>query len=134
MARYQIITLVDITRTNPGRNETDRKKLAQQSNFNSLIQAIGLRANVEWKRDPQENSGALPRDLEGKATHWVWYFYTERDDIFRKGDSAVALLVEDLHGVPIIADLNNSVDIAPACFNSKGENANIWVYEITEEE
>ncbi len=33
MARYTIITLVDITRTQPTRSETDKIKLGQQSNF-----------------------------------------------------------------------------------------------------
>jgi hypothetical protein len=42
MARYKITTLVDITRTNPSRAETDVLKIAQQANFNSLIQAEDL--------------------------------------------------------------------------------------------
>ena len=52
MPRYKIITLVDITRTNPDRSERDQLKVSQQANFNSLIQAIGLRSNVDWERDP----------------------------------------------------------------------------------
>jgi len=46
----------------------------------------------------------------------------------------VALLVDDLNGVPVIPKLNNSVDLDPACFISKGETANIWIYEIGEDE
>ena len=134
MARFQIITLVDITQTNPHRSETDQHLLSQQANFNSLVQAIGLRANVAWMSTPKERNGALPRDIDGKAVYWTWSFDVERDDVFLKDSNSVGLLVDDLNGVPIIPNLNNSVDLDPACFISKGETANIWVFELGEDE
>jgi hypothetical protein len=84
MARYKIITFVDITRTNPSRQETNKLKLGQQANFNCLIQAIGLRANVAWEQDPELNTGRLPHPMVGKANHWIWEFETERDYLFLK--------------------------------------------------
>ena len=134
MARFQIITLVDITQTNPHRSETDQHILSQQANFNSLVQAIGLRANVVWMSTPKERNGALPRDIDGKAVYWTWTFDVERDDVFLKDGNSVGLLIDDLNGVPIIPNLNNSVDLDPACFISKGETANIWVFELGEDE
>lgn len=134
MARFQIITLVDITQTNPHRSETDPLLLAQQANFNSLIQAIGLRANVGWVNSPKERTGALPRNIDGKATYWSWTFDVERDDVFLRDGDSVALLVDDLNGVPIIPELNSSVELDPACFISKGEKANIWVFELGQDE
>jgi hypothetical protein len=134
MPRYQIITLVDITQTNPSRSETDQHLLSQQANFNSLVQAIGLRANVVWISSPKEKNGALPKGLDGKAVHWTWTFDVERDDVFLKDDNPVGLLIDDLNGVPIIPDLNSSVELNPACFISKGDNANIWVFELGEDE
>lgn len=134
MARFQIITLVDITQTNPHRSETDTYRLSQQANFNSLIQAIGLRANVAWISSPKQRSGALPRNLDGKATHWSWTFDVERDDVFLRDGNPVALLIDDLNGVPIIAELNSSVELNPACFISKGANSNIWVFELDQDE
>lgn len=131
MPRYRIITLVDITRTNPHRSETDTLKLRQQANFNSLLQAIGLRSNVQWMRDPIMTKGSLPYDLGGKANHWSWEFDVERDDVFLRDNDSVGLLVDDLNGVPIIPSLNNSSEIDPACFISKGDRANIWVRDIT---
>jgi hypothetical protein len=129
MPRYQIVTLVDITRTNPSRSETDQHLLAQQANFNTLLQSIGLRSNVEWTIDPVECEGSLPYPLEGKANHWVWTFEVERDEVFTKDGDPVGLLLEDLHGVPIISQLNNSIDIDPAVFQTQGPNTNIWVSE-----
>ena len=132
MARYQVITLVDITRTHASRYETDKTKLGQQANFNALQQAIGLRSNFSFLSDPSQQSGALPRGLEGRATYWIWNFDTERDSVFLKGNDPVGLLIDDIHGVPITNQLNNSVDIDPAAFISKGDRTNIWIYEITQ--
>lgn len=127
MARYRIITLVDITRTNPHRSETDKLKLSQQANFNSLLQAIGLRSNVEWETDPKMHTGSLPDDLEGKANHWIWEFRVEREDVFKIGTDDVGLLVDDLNCVPVIPNLKNSIDLDPAAFITKGKLTNTWV-------
>ncbi len=130
MPRYQITTLVDITRTDPPRSETDKLKLAQQANFNSLLQAIGLRSNVSWVKDPVMKTGRLPDPLDGAATHWQWTFDAERDDVFLKDGDSVGLLKNDLNGIPIIGNLTNTVELDPACFFSYGDKINIWVEEI----
>ena len=132
MARYKIVTLVDITRSNPDRSCKETKLLGQQANFNSLIQAIGMRSNVEWAADPKVFEGRLPHNIEGKARHWVWIFLCERDEIFLKDNDPVGLLKEDLHGVPVLNKLNNTADIEPSCFLTKGDTINTWVYEYTE--
>lgn len=130
MERYRIISLVDITRSMASRSETDKIKIGQQSNFNSLIQAIGIRANIDWDRDPKAHDGRLPDPLEGAAAYWVWEFNTEKDSIFLKNDDPVWLLKEDIHGVPIVSGLNNTVEIIPAVFQTKGDKQNIWIDKI----
>lgn len=130
MARYKITTLVDITRSRPMREETDRIVLGQQANFNSLIQAIGMRSNVTWIQDPQQHTGRLPIGT-GKATHWIWEFDAEREDVFLDQGNPVALLVNDLDGVPIVPQLNNTAELTPAVFRSQGDNINIWVTQIS---
>jgi hypothetical protein len=72
-------------------------------------------------------TGTLPDPFEGKANHWVWTFDTERDDTFLTGTDPVGLLLDDLHGVPIIDQLNNSVDIYPAVVKTKGKGINTSV-------
>ena len=131
MPRYQLITLVDITRTNPTRSETDQHKLKQQANFDTLLQSIGLRSNVNWDTDPKESSGALPHPLNGKANYWSWIFEIEREDTFLKDGDPVGLLLDDLHGVPVVDGLNNSVELTPSAFQTRGLNSNIWIREIT---
>ena len=127
MPRYEIITLIDITRSMPSRSEIDQLKLGQQSNFDSLIQAIGLRSNVDWQKDPVSQEGRLPEPWSGKSRYWNWEFYVERDQIFEKDGDPVGLLVEDLHGVPIITNLLESQEIKPAVFQTRGGSINTIV-------
>jgi hypothetical protein len=127
MQLYKLVSVVDITRSCPSRSETDHLKLGQQANFNSLIQAIGIRSNVEWDQDPECHTGRLPDAIEGAATHWVWQFSVERDFVFRLDDNPVGLLLDDLQGVPVINRLNNSVDIMPSIFQTKGTHVNVWI-------
>ena len=129
MPRYKIITLVDITRSNPSGSETNSLLKGQQANFNSLIQSIGMRSNLNWDADPVMDTGTLPYPLEGKSTHWIWEFYTERDEVFTKGDDSVGLLLDDLNNVPVVPNLLNTVDIHPAAFQTRGPNTNIWASE-----
>jgi hypothetical protein len=49
---------------------------------------------------------------------------------FQKGADPVGLLTDDLSGVPVIDRLNNSVDIDPAVFATKGDNINTWIGEL----
>jgi hypothetical protein len=130
MARYQLVTLIDITRSHPAREETDKIKLGQQANFNSLLQAIGLRSNVIWLRDPKQHTGRLPEPAQGKATHWIWEFDCERDEVFSQDNDPVYLLVHDLNHVPVIVDLENSEDITPAAFQTRGNMINTWITMI----
>jgi hypothetical protein len=130
MARYKIITLVDITRSTPSRTETNKIKLGQQANFNTLLQTIGLRSNISWIQDPVRQSGTLPEPFDGRATYWIWEIETERDSVFDNGQSPVGLLLVDLDGVPVIDQLNNSVDINPPAFKTQHPKMNIWVEEI----
>jgi hypothetical protein len=127
MQRYRITTLVDITRSQASRIETDKIKIGQQSNFNTFIQSIGLRANIEWHQDPVKHTGQLPDPLEGKATHWIWEVDVESQDVFLKDGDPVGHLRDDLHGVPVVNNLENSVDLYPAAIQLKGHSQNTWV-------
>lgn len=126
MPRYRIITFVDITRTQASKTNEDQRRIAQQSNFNSLIQAIGMRSNVDWTEDPRKEHGSAPAYFDGKAVYWSWEFEVEREDVFLKEEDPAGLLKDDLHGVPIINLLENTVDITPAIIQTRGSNINTW--------
>ena len=127
MTRYKIITLIDITRTNPTRVEQDPTILGQQANFNTFLQGIGMRANIEWEQDPIMDTGVLPLPFEGKATHWTWEFTVERDQVFELDNDPVALLVQDLHNIPVVSNLLNDVDLYPAAIQTQGDSINTYI-------
>ena len=120
MFRYAVKTLVDITRTNPDREEKDTVRLAQQSNFNSLVQGIGMRSNIEWDQDPV-------REEQDDTAIWHWEFAVERPDTFTKAGNPVALLIEDIHGIPIIKNLTNTDPLDKPVFITSGAEQNIWI-------
>jgi len=132
MNKYKIVSLVDITRSGAVRSDPDIVKQGQQANFNSLLQAIGLRSNVEWTADPRMTEGRLPNGVDGRARYWTWVFHCERDDVFLKDGDPVGLLKDDINGVPIVPELNNTADLDPACFKTQGDKINTWIYEYTE--
>jgi hypothetical protein len=132
MERYQIITLVDITRSNPPRDSSDARLLGQQSNFNSLLQALNIRSNIFYDQAPVADKGRLPEPFAGKGTYWVFEFETERDDVYRLDKDQAGLLKQDLDGIPIIDDLDNSVSFKLPVFKTTGKDVNTTIVEITQ--
>jgi hypothetical protein len=130
MERYQIITLVDITRSNPPRDSSDARLLGQQSNFNSLLQALNMRSNISYEHAPVADTGRLPAPFTGKGMYWTFEFETERDDVYRLGDDQAGLLKQDLDGVPIVDNLDNTVDFKLPVFKTSGKDVNTVVAEI----
>ena len=130
METYQVITTVDITMYSTDEYEQSQLTKNQRANFNSLTQAIGLRSNLEWDSLPVKHTGSLPDPIEGKANHWIWVFTTERDQVFLKDNDPTGHLLDDINGVPIIANLTNSVDIHPAAFCTVGRSCNVWIAKI----
>ena len=122
MARYTIKTTVDITRSNPDRADPDQIKQAQQSNFNALLQGIGMRSNVEWDKDPQ-------RVIEDDTAYWIWEFEAERDDVFLDNGDTTGLLKKDLHGIPFIKNLTETIKFDKCLFLTLNGNQNIWISE-----
>ena len=120
MPRYAIKTTIDITRSNPNRDDPDPIRHAQQSNFNTLLQGIGMRSNVEWDHDPE-------RIEEDETAYWIWEFDVERDEVFLEGDDPTGLLKKDLHGIPIIKNLTETKIINKPVFVTQGQHTNIWI-------
>ena len=117
---YIIITQVDITRTRPQRDDPDEFKQAQQSNFDTLLQAIELRSNIAGDKDPKVE------EYEG-VKWWHYEFTTEREDVYLKNGDPVGFLVDDLDGVPFISGLNNNVEFELNVFKTKSTKINTKV-------
>ena len=103
---YCLYTLADITATRQYRSKNDLERMEQQ-NFDTVLQTIGLSANIETQIDPV----VIPADIFGAPNEKCWYFEwtTEHDYVFEVNGDMIARLKETFEYVPFIAGLNESV-------------------------
>jgi hypothetical protein len=130
MEKYRITTLVDITKTGVTRMEHGSLKYSQNSNFNSLIQAINLRGIIANDSAPKLEDGRLPDPWKGKAKHWIYEFEVERNEVYATLEHPFGFLIDDLDGIPIIDGLNNTVNFDIPAFRTKGEVFNTIVQKL----
>lgn len=128
---YEIFTTVDITNTGIKHTKSDWSlERAQQSNLDTLIQTISLRAqpysiNVKWYEDIPLHFG-----LTGTDSAKIWYlrFYVESADVFGRN---CELFLNDVHLVPIIPGLTETEPVFPPVFMSHGSLKNINIIKCS---
>ncbi len=118
--RYRIYTLVDITNTKQYRIEGGKECARyQQQNFDTVIQTIGLRSNLEYDTPPTVLIG-VPKDygLDGSNLENIWMFewFVEMEYIFLKDNDDVGFLKTDFDLVPYIPGLTETFKMSPAIF------------------
>jgi|TARA_R110000803_G_C11761147_1_gene293936 hypothetical protein len=106
-------TLVDISETSA----------LQMQNFNALVQAIQLRANIDNVDEGIMGNQDLTQykfgsDFGGEHNVWVLSFTTEQQKLFDNITGEFGGLKEDVHNVPVITGLYESVNVAPAVFDT----------------
>ena len=125
MKRFLVHTLIDITETKIYRHqESIPLAKSQQQNFLTLLQTIGLRVNPSYTRSPQAEESNLKNwtfGSEYKGTHNIWTFEFsieyEGGLTDEQGDEA-GLLIRDLHFVPIITGLTETINIRLPVFDT----------------
>lgn len=117
---YKLYTLVDITNTKQYQNSAEnRPARSQQQNFDTVIQTIGMRANIEYTKPPKvELANPKQYGLAGTNPSNIWTFewHTEREFLFLDGDDHVGYLKELFNLVPYIANLTETDPKEPAIF------------------
>jgi hypothetical protein len=129
--RVTALTLVDITDTGVRRvRDSNTKEYHQQQNLNVLMQTIGLRTqifdhNVTHYQNVSLASGEMG-DIFGGGTAAMWgiTFNVETEAIWNDGIDALGFLKQDVDGVAITSDLDNTVDFDVDMFNTSN-NINI---------
>lgn len=122
MKIIEVKTLIDISNTNVRRiNQGSQLELNQFRNWVTLLQCIGLRAIIEYDKDPiceKVNIGGLGFGEKYKGVHnvWTFHFRPDQEDAFFDGQDALGLLKEDLDKVPIIVNLTETINIGKAAF------------------
>jgi hypothetical protein len=127
---YKLYTLVDITATGQYRPSTSSSDKArwQEQNFNTVLQTLGIRANITYRVGPEllEVKGRLVGfDTDDIIRVWRFDFYTERDHLFEKDNDPIGLLLDDFHLVPYIRGLHEAMEQQYAVFNCYDPGKNI---------
>ena len=126
---YKLYTLVDITHTGQYRNEPGKEVARwQEQNFNTVLQTIGLRSNVDFRTNPEaiNVSGKLVGlEIEDIVKVWRFDFYTDQDFVFEQDDNPVGILEELFDAVPFITGLTEKMEKRWAVFVTQGPNRNI---------
>ncbi len=125
--RFQLLTLIDITQTR-ARKGDDSFLQKQQQNYLTTIQTISMRANPEIRT----TTSCDDRDITGlgfgtlyKGNHRVWKlnFNFEFDN-----SHSIDTLKFDFNLVPVIKNLNETVDLEDAAFITSSEELNNIVF------
>lgn len=131
---YKIYTTVDITPTgvvnvNNKKDKDYTLKRNQQRNYDTLCQVISLRANIYNPTVSQILVESIPGifpnpNLPDQYIVWELNFRCDQQLVFGEEHEA---LYNDLHMVPIVAALTETVPQFPPYFISYGDLKNIYI-------
>jgi hypothetical protein len=122
MKLLEIKTLIDITNTNVRRiNQGSQLELDQFRNWTTLLQCIGLRAIIDYDKNPicekVDIAGiGFGTAYKGKHNVWTFHFTPDQEDAFFNGNDRIGLLKNDLDKVPVIVNLLETINIDKAAF------------------
>jgi hypothetical protein len=131
---YTLYTTVDITSTGQYRSEAGKEADRwREQNFQTLLQTIGIRANILYSKTPSvtftEGASLLGFSTKQPINIWRFDFNTERDHLFELGNDPVGYLLEDFDAVPYIAGLDESMKQNYDVFVTEGPATNIVFFK-----
>jgi len=128
MEIIEIQTLIDISMTRVVRpNQGTQLQLDQQRNFITLTQCIELRSIVYYDLGPTCETVDIKNlnfgtAYKGKHRVWTFKFNPDRSLIYQDLEgNPIGFLINDLHEVPIIKNLTETINIDKPIFNIKDE-------------
>ena len=131
---YTCVTLLDITKTDTvhhyvngmGGSEAEYNvKRNQHRNYQTMLQVIGLRCQAVYLSNPtmfqdEELSEFGTNFINGNV--WAFSFGVEQEDIFALPNRPLGLLLDDMHNVPIITGLTETVNITLAMIDTVNDD------------
>jgi hypothetical protein len=130
--RFQLLTLIDITRTNARRGD-DPFLQRQQQNYLTALQTISLRANPIVNTGPQvsiQNIKDLGFGKVFKGEHQIWKLNFEFES---EGQHSLENLLNDFNFVPIIHGLHETAKFNDAAFITKSDdNRNVIFHKLSD--
>jgi len=127
---YKLYTLVDITNTGQHRPEAGKEQQHwKEQNFQTVMQTLGMRANVICTAKPVAIEVAGPvvgfDNVPDIVRVWRMDFTTPVDNIYAIGDDPVEALREDFEMVPYISGLDEAMTATYHAFLTYGNAKNI---------
>lgn len=123
MKIIEIQTLIDITESGTIRpNQGTMIQQGQFRNFTTLKQCAELRSNIIYETSANVETRDL-KDLgfgskyKGKHSVWTFRFTPERSGAYEKDNNEIQGLLEDLHEVPVVKKLTETINIDKAVFD-----------------
>lgn len=115
--KFSVETLIDITETGARKGTGDAKAYNQQQNFQTVIQTIGLRVNIEIIQKPTvetKSAKSFGKTFSGKHKVWSFIFDVEYADALD-----LEMLENDFDLVPIILGLEETACQTAGVFRTK---------------
>jgi len=126
MEKFTVITLIDITETKQYRKEPGRElEIQQQQNFLTLMQTIGMRVNPSYPRSPVIDLNFKQQHVFGSKISMpqkVWkfdFYFVYYGGLTDSNGKPGGLLIDDLHLIPVISELTESITLDLAVFDTK---------------
>ena len=136
MYEYRIHTLVDITdngnlkqqfpfKTKANEVIHDKNSLAiarnQNSNFNTMLQLLQMRANITWENSPNriDHNSNFGNFYEGKHLTWHFQFFTEQSGVYGDESNPTSSLIEDFHQVPVLSFCKETATFPQSTFDTQ---------------
>jgi hypothetical protein len=133
----EIQTLIDITDSKINRSRVNFEKEHQQyRNFTTLKQCVELRSIIRYNTDPvceiKDLKGLeFGTKYKGKQKVWTFRFSPDRSGVYNDGTFEIGHLLNDLHEIPIIQNLTETINMTKAILDLKdGENKNTIIKAI----
>ena len=122
--KFRIQTLIDITETRARRQSEDKFAYKQEANFQTVLQTIGMRVNIEYQNSPTFEEVSVGKMLfddkyKGKQMLWTFDFDIEYEDAL-----TLEMLEGDFDLIPIITGLNETIELNKALFKTTGKDVN----------
>jgi hypothetical protein len=125
MQIVQIKTLIDITKNkNLRQGQGTALEIDQYRNFITLLQCTELRSIVSYNSNPTLETDDIEglgfgSNYSGCQNIWTFTIQTDRDDVYLDGNNPIGKLLEDIHAVPVIKSLTETINIDKAIFDCK---------------
>lgn len=121
--KFQLTTLIDITKTDARRGE-DKVAYGQQQNYMSVMQTLGLRTNIEVSEPvfKKQKATGFGSNYASKSLN-VWHCIIT---VEAEASHSVDLMEDDFNLVPIVRNLKENCKLDDAMFlTSDAKNCNI---------